>query len=153
MIQPLRTVHRRTFVVLGFVLPAILVVGLGARRPQRHASAIAAQVPDSAQLVRKSDSLWQRHAMQTQFYRDPRKQEIYAVLLPAQELNQPDLLLYWAANAQQGESLPTDAQLLGSFTAGKALVLPSGAQRGGHLILFSLAHQAVADTATVESLP
>lgn len=153
MIQPLRIVHRRTFVVLGFVLPAILLVGLGARRPQLRPIAIAAQVPGSAQPVGKSDSLWRKYAIQTQFYRDPRKQEVYVVLLPMQELNEPDLLLYWATHAPKEKSLPTDAQLLGSFAAGKALALPLGAERGGHLILFSLAHQAVVDDAKVENLP
>jgi hypothetical protein len=34
MIQPLRTAHRRLFVALAFVLAAILLIGLGARRPQ-----------------------------------------------------------------------------------------------------------------------
>lgn len=152
MIQPLRTVHRRTFVVLGFVLPAILLVGLGVRRPRPRPRAVATQVPDSAQLVRTSDSLWQKHVIQTQFYRDPRN-EVYVVLLPAHVLNDPDLLLYWAARAPQGESLTTDAQLMGSFIAGKAVVLPLSVERTGHLILFSLAHRAVVDSATVENLP
>ena len=31
MIQPLRAVHRRAFVTLTLVLPAILLIGLGAR--------------------------------------------------------------------------------------------------------------------------
>lgn len=48
MIQPLRTVHRRTFVALAFVLLAILLIGLGARRP--HPSTHAAPMPASASL-------------------------------------------------------------------------------------------------------
>ncbi len=35
MIQPLRVVHRRAFVALSLVLPAILLIGLGARRPHQ----------------------------------------------------------------------------------------------------------------------
>jgi hypothetical protein len=152
MTQPLRSVHRRAFVGLTVVLPAILLVGLAARRRPRP-SAIAAQMPGVAQLVMKSDSLWKKHAIQSQFYRDPSKHDIYVVLLPARALNDPDVLLYWAANLPQGGSLPTDAQLVGSFAAGKAFVLPSSAEPGGHLVLFSLAHQALVDTATVEKLP
>ena len=34
MIQPLRAVHRRTFVALALLLPTILLMGLGARRPR-----------------------------------------------------------------------------------------------------------------------
>jgi sirohydrochlorin ferrochelatase len=154
MIQPLRAVHRRAFVALALVLPAILLIGLGARRPRPGPSAHATEVPATAYLVRESSGLWQKHAIQSKFYsKSDRPQDIYVVLQPARELNEPDLLLYWAANAPQGRSLPTEAQLVGSFTAGKAFVLPLSVARAGHLILFSLPHQTVFDTARVEKLP
>ena len=44
MIQPLRAVHRRAFVALAVVLPAILLIGLGARRPRLGPSAHATDV-------------------------------------------------------------------------------------------------------------
>jgi hypothetical protein len=49
-----------------------------------------------------------------------RSQDIYLVLQPVQDLNEPDLLLYWATNAPQGNVLPGDARVLGALTTGKA---------------------------------
>jgi hypothetical protein len=154
MIQPLRTVHRRAFVALAVLLPAILVVGLTARRPRWHPGAIVSQLPATAHLIRKSDGLWRKHAIETEFYRDSNaSQDNYVVLLPPQDLNEPDLLLYWAATEPQGNSLPPQAQLVGVFAAGKTLKLPSNSARAGRLVMYSLAHQAVVDTAAVEKLP
>jgi hypothetical protein len=68
-------------------------------------------------------------------------------------LNEPDLLLYWATTAPQGNVLPADAQLVASFIAGKPLLLPLNGKGAGHLVLFSQAHQTVFDTARVEKLP
>ena len=154
MIQPLRAVHRRAFVALALVLPAILLIGLGARRPHQGRSAHATDAPDTGNMVRESSNLWQKHSIQSRFYRKPeRPLDTYVVLLPAQELNEPDLLLYWATNSPQGNVLPGEAQLVGAFTAGKAFLLPLHEKRAGHLVLFSQAHQTVFDTARVERLP
>ncbi|MGH9637244.1 MAG: hypothetical protein ACRD72_20615 [Candidatus Angelobacter sp.] len=169
MNQPLRSVHRRTFVALTFVLPAILWIALGARRPRSGSDIAAARIPESANVVREWSASWQKHSIQSAFYRKvDRPPELYVVLQPVQrsneqelnepglnepELNEPDLLLYWAADAPQGNVLPAEAQLMGAFTTGKALLLPLNQKSGGHLILFSLAHQGVFDAAAVEQLP
>jgi hypothetical protein len=154
MIQPLRAAHRRAFVALAFVLPAILVVGLGSRYPRPSPKVSAAQVPASTHLVGTWDRLWQKHAIRTELYADSaHPQNIYVVLQPLQELNEPDLLLYSAGTATQGAALPSEARLVGAFATGKAFLLPLNDKCAGHLILFSAAHQAVFDTATVESLP
>jgi hypothetical protein len=98
--------------------------------------------------------LWQKHAIQSKFYsRSDRPQDIYLLLQPEQELNEPDLLLYWVTNVPQGNVLPADAQLVAAFATGKAFLLPLEEKRAGHLVLFSPAHQTVFDTARVEKLP
>ena len=153
MIQPLRVVHRRAFVALALVLPAILLIGLGAR-PRLRPSIHATDVPDTGNMVRESSTLWQKHSIQSRFYRKPdHPLDTYVALLPSEELNEPDLLLYWATDAPQGNVLPGKAQLVGAFTAGKAFLLPLNAKGSGHLVLFSPAHQTVFDTARVEKLP
>ncbi len=48
MIQPLRRVHRRAFLVLAIVLPVILFVGLRARHP--HVKTVPVPVSPSAHL-------------------------------------------------------------------------------------------------------
>jgi len=68
-------------------------------------------------------------------------------------VNEPDLLLYWATDALQGNVLPRDAQLVGAFSTGRAFLLPWNGKGAGHLVLFSPAHQTVFDTAAVEKLP
>ena len=154
MIQPLRVVHRRTFVALALVLPTILLIGLGARHPHLGLSAHATEEPDTGNVVRESSNLWQKHSIQSRFYDKPdRPLDTYVVLLPAQELNEPDLLLYWATNAPQGNVLPGEAQLVGAFATGKTFLVPLNGTRTGHLILFSPAHQTVFDIARVEKLP
>ena|SRR5208283_1720197 len=153
MIQPLRTVHRRVFVGLALVLPAILLVGLGARHPRPRWSVPAAQLPNSAHLLRKSDTLWQKQTIRSEFYSDSdRPGDIYVVLHTAQEAIEPDLLLYWSTDQPQGDSVPARAQLLGAFIAGKVFTLPMSLGRTGYLVLFSLPHHTVFDTARVETL-
>ena len=154
MIQPLRAVHCRAFVALALVLPAILFIGLGARRPRLGPSAHATDVQDTENMVRESSTLWQKHSIQSKFYRKPdRPLDTYVVLSPAEELNEPDLLLYWATNSPQGNVLPGEAQLVSAFTTGKAFLLPLNQKRAGYLVLFSQAHQTVFDSARVEKLP
>ena len=92
--------------------------------------------------------------MRTEFYSDSdRPGEIYIVLIAAEELNEPDLLLYWSVDPPSGDSLPAGARLVGPFVARKPFVLPLTVSGSGYLVLFRLPHQAVFDTAKVEKLP
>jgi hypothetical protein len=154
MIQPLRAVHRRAFVTLALLLPAILLIGLGARRSRLGPGARAADLPATAYVVRESSNLWQNHKIQAKFYsRSDLPQDIVIVLQSAEDFNEPDLLLYWAAIEPEGNTLPKEARLVGAFIKGRVLPLPLNEKRTGYLVLFSQAHQTVFDTARVETLP
>ena len=155
MNQPLRTVHRRAFLGLAFVLPVVLITGLAERRPQVAASSgHTSQLPTSAQLVRKSDTLWQKHEIPTMFYSSADAPRILSVVLhPVQPVDEPDPLLYWSLTAPVANGLPANAQLMGAFAPDKRLALQLDAQRAAYLILYSGAHQAVIDFARVEKLP
>lgn len=154
MTQPLRAVHRRAFVALALLLPTILLIGLGARRPGLDSNTHPIDVSGTSNIVRDWSNLWQKHVIRSTFYSKPdRPQGIYLVLQPAQGLNEPDLLLYWVTNVPEGNVLPAGAQFVGAFAAGKAFLLPLQEKRAGTLILFSRAHQTVFDTAGVENLP
>ena len=153
MIQPLRTAHRFAFVALACVLPAVIVAGLAARSPRLASGSPPGQLPASAQLIRKSETLWPRHAIRTEFYSDSdRPGEIDVVLTAAEELSEPDLLLYWSVDPPSGDSLPAGARLVGPLVARKFFVLPLSVSGSGYLVLFSLPHQTVFDTAKVEKL-
>ena len=154
MIQPLRTVHRRAFVTLAVVLPAILLAGIEARHPGTSLTGRSPELPATAYLVRESNGLWTQHQIDTKFYvRSDDAKDIYVVLRPIQALNEPDLLLYWNTNAPAENSLPSESLLVGPYSADEAFALPLERGRAGNLILFSLAHQTVIDTARVEKLP
>ena len=151
MIQPLRVAHRWTFGVLAVALPVLLFVGLQARHPR--ATALSTLRPAPGALLKTSDQLWSQHAIRSEFYRDA--QHTYLELWPARDLTEPDLLLYWVSAAPQS-SLPTGARFLGTFAAGKAFELPLGHSEdanSGYLVLYSLGHQSVVDTAALEKLP
>ena len=154
MIQPLRAAHRRAFVGLAVVLPAILIIGLGARSSPPRAIAQIGNPSAPSHVVRESSNLWRNHTIQSTFYvRSDRPQEISVVLQSTEDLNAPDLLLYWTVNAPQGQVLPDAAKLVGAFKANKAFLIPLNEERAGYLVLFSSAHQSVFDTARVEKLP
>jgi hypothetical protein len=154
MIQPLRSAHRRTFVALALVLPAILLAGIEARHPGTDVTERSPELPPTAYLVRESNGLWTQHSIATKFYsRSDSSKDIYVVLRPMQALSEPDLLLYWSTNAPQGNSLPSESFLVAPYAADEAFALPPENGRAGNLILFSLGHQAVFDLARVEKLP
>ena len=151
MIHSLRVAHRRTFGVLAVALPVLLFVGLQARHIRPNVPSALKPAPRA--LVRQSYRLWRKNSIRSEFYRDA--QHTYVVLWPSSELEEPDLLLYWVSEAPQS-SLPADARLLGTFAAGKAFALParhSEDANSGYLLLYSLGHQSVVDTAALEKLP
>jgi len=154
MIQPLRTVHRRTFATLALLLPAIVLAGLSSRHQAVPPAASAKQQTSSTELIRSSSRMWRTRAIRTEFYACSNVPEkLFVALKPARELSEPDLLLYWSAGGPSGDSVPADARLLGAFSPGKALALPAEAAQGGRLTLYSLGHQSVVDTAPMEKLP
>jgi len=154
MIQPLRTVHRRAFVTLALVLPATLLAGIEARHPGTSLLGRSPELPATAHLVRESNGLWTQHSIATKFYgRSDSPKDIFVVLRPMQPLNEPDLLLYWSTKTPQGNSLPSESLLVAPYTADEGFALPLEKGRAGNLILFSLAHQTVFDSARVEKLP
>lgn len=150
MIQPLRSAHRRAWFALAVVLPALLVVGLMARRPRLIADS---RINDSEALVpiRQSDHLWAKHTIHSAFLRrasDPTKVQV--VLEPLDDLSVPDLLVYWSAEMSGNDNLPANAVLLGTFKKSSPLLLRES-DRKGFLILYSLAHQSIVDAASLES--
>ena len=153
MISPLRALHRRIFATFAIVLLALLLMGIGARRRPSSSFGLSG-LPATWYVVKQSSNLWQKYTILSTFYSTPsHPRDIHVVLVPSHELNEPDLLLYWANDASPGTALPAEAQLVGAFAAGKTFLLPLNEKRAGHLVLFSSALQAVVDSANVETLP
>ena len=116
MIQPLRAAHRRAFVVLAIALPAVFWAGIRAREPPLGQSSVTVAMPSHMYLLRQSDRLWGKHSIQSMFYGDSTNgEEIDVLFVPPQEMNDPDLLLYWTGDLRPAADI-SRWTLLGAFT-------------------------------------
>lgn len=151
MIQSLRSVHRRASLGLALVLPTVLVAGLMARRPLSRADS-KTHNSEAWQPIRQSDHLWTKYAIHSVFLTDASDPtDIQVVLEPLDDFFAPDPLVYWSRELSGSDRLPTNAVLLGAFEYGKPLRLRETDTKG-FLILYSLAHQSIVDTASLERL-
>ena len=149
MIQPLRTAHRRIFMVLAVLLPAIIVLGLSERHVLVKAKG-SSMSPDAMRMSAAS-AVWEKNTLTTEFSSDPSNRDtVHLFLKPVQELRDPDLLLYWTAEARAQDL--SRARLLGQLARGSAYLLTREEHRG-YLLLYSLGHDAIVDTAKIERLP
>jgi hypothetical protein len=149
MIQPLRTAHRRIFMVLAVLLPAIIVLGLS----ERHVlvKAKGSSISPDAMRMSAASAVWEKNTLTTEFFSDPSNRDtVHLFLKSVHELRDPDLLLYWTAEARDQDL--SHARLLGTFVGGRAYSL-TREQHRGYLILYSLAHNAIVDRAKIERLP
>lgn len=124
MIAPLRKAHRRMFVALAVVLPAVFIAGLA----MRHAE------PSTTPAV----VIYDRQSAQRAFTAEIRGDEVEIAVARNQHV--PDPLLYWSTSRPAKGALPADAKLLGR--PGERL----NVTRPGVLLLYSGAHRAVVDT-------
>lgn len=147
MIQPLRVAHRRTFLALAFVLPLVLLVGLGARR---QSSPNSAELPAPFHLVKSKGEFWKKPGLQAALYTNTEDPSQIYLAVPAVELTDPDVLLYWS-HQDGSNSLSADAQLLGPLAPGHPFPLDSNL-KSGYLVLYSLAHQKVVGVANLEKM-
>ena len=151
MIQPLRSMHRRAWLTLGLVLPTLLAVGLIVRRPLPLAD-LKTHHSQARGPIRQSDHLWTKHAIHSVFLSDTSDPtSVQVVLEPLDDLSAPDPLVYWSRELSGSDRLPTNAVLLGAFENGKPLRLRESNAKG-FLILYSLAHQSIVDTASLENV-
>ncbi len=152
MIQPLRTAHRRVFIVLAVLLPAIIAGGLTARHRNATSASTSLGVLQDVAGIDSASANWEKNSCVTKFYWDAAHEiKVRIFLNPARELHDPDLLLYWAANAGAAPDDLSNAALLGPFHAGEAYSIPPK-QVAGYLILYSLPHRNIVDRAKVKVL-
>jgi len=149
MIQPLRNYHRFIFEVLGLLLPLIFLLGL-AVRPSVTKSVNAAALP-GGQKISELTGAWKHHSITSRLYTDG--STVLLQIQPASNLNEPDLLLYWSTEpAPPTSDVLKNATLFGAFEANHLYQLPPDTKRGS-LLLYSLAHQRLVDSAALETRP
>ena len=150
MIQPLRTAHRWTFVVLAGILPVILGVALKARPHAARANVVKTE--QTSGRLNHTTAAWAKQTFSTAFYSDANNSGVRFTLMPLRDLDEPDLLLYWTSQSGTTSLDLTGAHLLGPFRQGTSYSIPTGARQVS-LILYSLAHGEIVDSARVEGLP
>ena len=151
MILSLRQRHRRTFTVVGILLPVVFIAGVVARRTVPEPSRLPRELSfTSAQTFtatgNKRDDAFENVPVGVQFWRELSTGQ-YAVGFSApKDFAKPDLIAYWIPGKPTNRTdLPANAVLLGSFVA-TALPLPAEATNTeGALILFSLGNQEIVD--------
>jgi hypothetical protein len=130
MIQPLRRVHARTFLVLGIVLPILFVAGVRSR-PTSPTSPVAQAHTSSAPSARTTTTDGTR--VTARVFREDTNTAVEITSTP--ELLAPDVLVYASPSESKGE-VPADAVLLGTFVSGKTYRLPSANSR--FVLLYSV---------------
>jgi hypothetical protein len=151
MIQPLRTVHRHAFIALAALLPLILAAALIARHQSPTVRPTIFSIPQDAIRLKRASATWSKQSFDTEFYSQPQNPSgVLVVLKPRRDFDAPDLLLYWSQDGTNSRDLNA-TRMLESFHAGKSYSLPTGTDRGT-LVLYSLAHREIIDSASVEGL-
>lgn len=158
MIRPLRVRHRVTALTLVVVLPPLFVAALLGREPTPAAGPLSAglevaftKAPRCGEPDWIDEGLWGELGITTRV--GVTDGAPFCELEARSELELPDLLLYWTA-AEQPDTVPDDAVLLGGWRAGRrCFALPQAASAeaddAGQLMLYSLAHSRVVGTASL----
>ncbi len=159
MIRPRRLLHRQMFLLLAFLVPALLFVGLAFRpdippvsKPDLTLLAqagFASNIPDNLTRVQAGEQSFDiglvRNSSTTSSL----------IIRSVDPLLKPDLLVYWVPESIQDNSLPDNAILLGELmgTSFRHMTLPATeTTEQGSLIIYSLAHQDVFTSFLIPSL-
>ena len=132
MIQPLRRVHARAFLVLGIFLPILFVAGVRSRRTSSASPVGQAQEHTFAALSERTITIDGARVTAKVF---PHGASTVMQFSSSPELLAPDVLVY-ASTSEPKNDVSTDAVLLGVFVSGKTYRLPSANSR--FVLLYSL---------------
>ena len=148
MILSLRQRHRRTFAVLGVLLPIALAVGIAARRAVPQSATLPPELSSTTQTFTATeyqrDDLFAKADVKVRLWRDLGSGQLAVGFMAPKDFLKPDLIVYWIAGQPKvTDELPSDAVLLGSFVAGPLALPADSAAKEGLLILFSLANQEI----------
>lgn len=160
MIRPLRQRHRRMVVTLGVLLPVAFTLGIAARKPVPNMDSLPASLASTPQKFAATEwertDLFVKSAIQVRLLREQISSGRFAVKFSApQDFVKPDLMAYWVAgDSKITDTLPANAQLLGTFNSSSALTLPvDPTTQNGMLVLYSLADNEVVEVSKLFSIP
>ena len=157
MIRPLRARHRAIFVVLALALPVGLAGALLSRPADSAVDALpeALRAPAVAAAGEVAWSLaggWDGVPLDAELRVDGGGAAL--VVTPLEDPRLPDLLVYWSPEGAGQRALADgEALLLGRVAGSRPVSLPVAREaldRGGYLLLFSLAQGQVIASAPIE---
>ena len=150
MIRARRHIHRQMFLLLAFLIPALLFVGLAFRpevpplsRPDLTLltkAGFSPNIPDNLTRIQAGE-----HTFEIAIEADSSNTSVL-IIRSVDPLLKPDLLVYWVPESIQNNSLPEHAMLLGQLmgTSFRHMTLPKAPiTKEGSLVVYSLAHQEV----------
>ena len=146
MIASLRRGHRRAFLAMSAVLPAVVAAGIGAR------VRVPWERPGPARR-RFERGLWPGWDIGTAWGHSA--EGGVRLMLEFDDLRHPDVLLYFCAGDRlPGEALPMDAWLVGGVARSTGMLVPAELSgRRGRLVLYSLGDNMVLAVSSVMNLP
>ena len=150
MIRTRRLIHRQMFLLLAFLVPALLFVGLAFRsevppfsRPDltlMTKAGFAPNIPGNLTRIQAGE-----HTFEIGIETNSSNTSSLSIR-SVDPLLKPDLLVYWVPETSQNNPLPENAMLLGELmgTSFRHMALPTAATtEQGSLVIYSLAHQEV----------
>lgn len=150
MIAPLRRRHRWMITLLAITVPALVVLAVS-QRPDRDLQRVSSQaVPAGLPTQQQISNLFSQPPTSGRLWQEGDQAVLHVQTEEAPRL--PDLLLYWTSS-EPGASLPSDAVLLAPLPTQGDRVMPlPRATAGGHLLLYSLAHQELVESVALPTL-
>jgi len=140
VIQPLRTYHRWTFLILAIAIPVVFVAGLTARRttpqPKREAMLLASP-SGSGKRFNYPILVWSNFPK--------------ARLVAIKPIALPDALVYWSNQAPGQNDLPPDSIFLGRLDPAITYQIPNPSP--GFFVIYSPAQKAILDYAAFGGRP
>ena len=150
MIRPLRQQHRRITIVLGLFLPIAFALGIAARKPVPNMDSLPANLLALPQKFAATEceraNLFVKSQIRVRLQREQSGMGRFAVEFSAsKDFVKPDLMVYWVpGDTKITDTLPNNAQGLGTFNVCSALALPADFKtQNGRLVLYSLADNEV----------
>ena len=150
MIRTRRLIHRQMFLLLAFLIPALLFVGLAFRpeipplaKPDLTLLSKAGFVPNMPDDLTRIQA--GEHTFEIAIEADSSTTS-FLLIRSVDPLLKPDLLVYWVGESIQNNSLPENALLLGELmgTSFRHMTFPTApSTQPGSLVIYSLAHQEV----------
>lgn len=149
MIQPLRTVHRATFIVLALALPILLAAAIASRKPPRVAE-LAQKQKAATETVGEFRFLFNGERVSlslNHFTAKPGGR--YTLRSELAQTSLPETLLFWTSSGAK-DAIPFDAALIGPIVIDRPFTMAENYASSGSLLLYDAPHKRILAQVSLE---